>query len=73
MHVYKDLTHRNYSFKPEQTILFLNFPLTDREFLVSVLDVVKSLLVAYVHIQQNIVGFSYISPIMRLALCKCKI
>jgi hypothetical protein len=69
MHVYKDSTPRNYSCKPEQIILFLNFPLTDREVLASVLDVVKALLVAYVHIQKNIVGFSYSSPIMRLEIC----
>jgi hypothetical protein len=53
---------RNY--KPEQIILFSNFPLIDHEVLAFVLVAVEALLVAYVHTQQNIANSSYISQII---------
>jgi len=44
------------------TKLTLNFPSNDHEILESVPDVEQALHVVYVHIQQNIVGFSCNTP-----------
>lgn len=60
------------SCKPEQTILFLNSPLIYHVVLESVPVPLEALLVAYVHILQNIAGFSYVSQFMRLTFCQIK-